>query len=141
MPDEMKADRDIALAAVRNDGAALQFVSDDFRNDRGIVLEAIRRSEWALWYMPTAMRADREVAIEAISSFAHWARATGQNVLAAAPQWLEMLDSSLKTDNAVVVTLLLRYPDLAPLWADPATLARVSVRPRGSAAAFVDMAQ
>ena len=46
--DELKADRDIVLAAVGLDGNALRFASDELKADRNIVLAAVGQTGNAL---------------------------------------------------------------------------------------------
>ena len=50
--DALRADREIVLAAVRNDDSdeahALQFADDELRSDREIVLEAVRKNPTAI---------------------------------------------------------------------------------------------
>jgi len=44
LPDEFKADKDIVLASVRQNGMSLQYASDDLRRDKDVVLAAVKES-------------------------------------------------------------------------------------------------
>ena len=46
--DELRADRDIVLAAVRQNSRALQYATVELRADRDIVLAAVERNGRAL---------------------------------------------------------------------------------------------
>merc|ERR1712054_82948 len=54
----MGADREIALAAVRCCGAAMEFVSSELREDFNFALEAIRCSPDAFPHVPIRLRVD-----------------------------------------------------------------------------------
>mmetsp|Transcript_43184 Transcript_43184/g.119442 ORF Transcript_43184/g.119442 Transcript_43184/m.119442 type:complete len:374 (+) Transcript_43184:28-1149(+) len=62
----LAADRDVALAAVRQNGDALQFASEELRADREVVLAAVRGRGNAVRWASGALRADREVALAAV---------------------------------------------------------------------------
>jgi len=59
-------EREIVLAAVRQNGKALRYASDELRADREIVLAAVRQSCWALEYASKDLRADREIVLAAV---------------------------------------------------------------------------
>eukprot|EP00445_Apocalathium_hangoei_P002008 CAMPEP_0203854306 /NCGR_PEP_ID=MMETSP0359-20131031/9027_1 /ASSEMBLY_ACC=CAM_ASM_000338 /TAXON_ID=268821 /ORGANISM="Scrippsiella Hangoei, Strain SHTV-5" /LENGTH=212 /DNA_ID=CAMNT_0050770775 /DNA_START=57 /DNA_END=692 /DNA_ORIENTATION=+ len=63
---EAAADREDALAAVRQEGADLRFWPPELRSDREVVLEAVRQNGIALAYAAAELRADREVVMEAV---------------------------------------------------------------------------
>ncbi|CAE7480647.1 unnamed protein product, partial [Symbiodinium microadriaticum] len=48
MPDQLRRDRDAVVAAVRNDGHALQHACEDLRTDRHVVLLAVEENGLAL---------------------------------------------------------------------------------------------
>ena len=64
-PEEFKADRDVVLAAVRRHGGALQHASEALRADRETVLAAVRSDGGALRHASAALQADREVLLAA----------------------------------------------------------------------------
>jgi hypothetical protein len=53
--------------AVKHDGYALQFASEDLKNDRELVLAAVNRSSQALSFSSERLRNDREVVLAAVS--------------------------------------------------------------------------
>ena len=59
-------DRDEVLAAVKEDGYALQHADESFRKDREIVLAAVKKDWEALEYADDSFKADREVVLEAV---------------------------------------------------------------------------
>jgi hypothetical protein len=57
-PEELKADREIVLAAVQNHGRALQFASQELKADREIVLAAVQNHGAALEYASEELKDD-----------------------------------------------------------------------------------
>lgn len=53
--------RAIMLAVVRLDGRLLRYASDELRADRDVVLEAVRQHAGAMWYAATALKSDAEI--------------------------------------------------------------------------------
>ena len=47
----LKHVREVVIEAVRQDGDALQFASEDLNGDREVVIEAVRQAEWLAYYM------------------------------------------------------------------------------------------
>ena len=47
VPEAMKADREVVLAAVKADPMALEYASEELRADRGFVLELVRATKAA----------------------------------------------------------------------------------------------
>lgn len=52
LSDEMKADFDIALAAVKYDGYNIQYVSNDLKEDMEICAEAVKKDKLAIQFLP-----------------------------------------------------------------------------------------
>jgi hypothetical protein len=46
----LRSDREIVLAAVRQDGSALEYAAEALRSDQEIVLAAVRQDGWELQY-------------------------------------------------------------------------------------------
>lgn len=65
LPDEHKADRDIALAAIARDGFNLHYFPL-FNNDKEIVKIAVSMKGSALLYASEAMKDDREIVVHAL---------------------------------------------------------------------------
>ena len=65
--DELKADREIVLEAIRNSrGHALEWASNELKGDREVVLEAVNKSGRNLQYASEALKADPEIALAAM---------------------------------------------------------------------------
>ena len=61
----------MVLAAVKNDGRALQYVDESLWSDREVVLEAVKTDEGlegeeALMFADESLQADREVVLAAV---------------------------------------------------------------------------
>lgn len=65
--DELKADKDVVLAAVEKDGISLEYASAQLKSDKDIVLAAVKTSEYALEYASAQLKADRDVIIAAVT--------------------------------------------------------------------------
>ena len=59
-------DKDEMIAAVKQDGKALQHASAELRNDREVVLAAVKQYGMALCYASEEHRNDGEVVVEAV---------------------------------------------------------------------------
>eukprot|EP00945_MAST-04E_sp_MAST-4E-sp1_P002915 g2915.t1 len=84
--DELRKDREIVLAAVKNNGMALMYASDELRKDRKIMVEAMKNNEMAsmyadelrkemetvnnngLYYASYGLRNDRYIVMEAVKN-------------------------------------------------------------------------
>eukprot|EP00971_Amphidinium_carterae_P256812 5099008-Amphidinium_carterae.2 len=71
-PEECKRDPEVVLAAVRQDGFALEFAAEECKRDRDIVLEAVRQHGYALKFAVEEYKKDREIVLEAVRHHA-WA--------------------------------------------------------------------
>ncbi len=58
---EYRGDREIVLAAVRQDGLALKFANPELRADREIVLVAVRQTRYAVRHADRALQNDAQV--------------------------------------------------------------------------------
>lgn len=61
-----KRNRELVLAAVRQDWHALKYATEDFRQDRKVVLAAVERDGRALRYAHANLRLDKEVVMAAV---------------------------------------------------------------------------
>ena len=66
---EQKADREIVLAAVSNDGYALHFAAEELKGDREIVLAAVSQDGRALQWATKELKGDREIVLAAVSDY------------------------------------------------------------------------
>ncbi len=57
--EELQGDRNIVLAAVSQDGLALLFASEELQGDRNIVLAAVNQNGIALEYAKFGLRRDK----------------------------------------------------------------------------------
>merc|ERR1712046_305487 len=62
---ELRADREVALEAVKSDGHALQYISEELQGDREIVLEAVKSNGYSVRYASKELKADKEVMLVA----------------------------------------------------------------------------
>jgi len=65
--DGLQPERELVLAAVQENGIALQFASGGLRADRQVVLTAVRQNGAALEFAAEHIRADREVVLAAMA--------------------------------------------------------------------------
>ncbi len=64
---ELRADKDIVLAAVTQNGETLKFAAEEHKADREIVLAAVTQNGFALLYAATDLKADREIVLVAVT--------------------------------------------------------------------------
>jgi len=67
VPPRLRGDRDISLAAVRQNGAALEYVTDELQADVDVVLTAVRDDGLALRFAAIELRVHREVVLAAVT--------------------------------------------------------------------------
>jgi len=65
--EELKADKEVALAAVKRDGWALRYAAASLKADRDVVLAAVSQNGWSLSEAADALRADKGLALAAVS--------------------------------------------------------------------------
>lgn len=92
LPTVARADREVVLAAVAQDGRALQFASELLRADKEVVLAAITQSGfWALKGAGEALRSDKEVVLQAVTK---------------EPAAIEFAGDNMKRDTEVVASVV-----------------------------------
>ena len=64
--DELRNDKDVALAAVKLNGHSLCDASDDMRGHKEVVLEAVKQNGFALEYASAELQNDRDVVLTAV---------------------------------------------------------------------------
>ena len=103
-------DKNEALSAVRQDGRALKFASDELRNDREVVLRAVVKNKykWALQYASEELRNDREFFLDAVKR---------------SPYALEYASEELRNDREFFLEAVRQTGD-ALEYADEVTLSR-----------------
>jgi len=65
-PKEVRADREVVLAALQRNGHVLRYASEELRRDREVVAEAIKQDGCSLQWALKELRADRDLALEAV---------------------------------------------------------------------------
>ncbi len=65
--DEMKADKEVVLAAVKEHGYALEYASDEMKADKEVVLAAVNQLGYVLEYASDDMKANKEVVLDAVN--------------------------------------------------------------------------
>ena len=61
LSDSLQSNKKVVLEAVKNNGYALEFTSEEFRADRQVVLEAVKQAGEALEYASEALQNDPEL--------------------------------------------------------------------------------
>jgi len=89
--DELKADREVVLAAVKNWGEALKNASDELKADREVVLVAVNNGGGALQYAADELKADKEVMMAAVQS---------------EPRTLQFASDELKADTDIINAII-----------------------------------
>ena len=51
-PEDLRADKEVALAAVNQEGSALEYASEDLRADKEVVLAALKNRGYSLGISP-----------------------------------------------------------------------------------------
>jgi hypothetical protein len=64
--DELKADRVVVLEAVKQDGSTLHYAAAELKADRGVVLAAVKQDGVALLSASAELKADRGVVLAAV---------------------------------------------------------------------------
>ena len=64
--EELKADKQVVLEAVKQDGCSLLFASEELKADKQVVLEAVKQDGRALRFASQELKADKEVILEAV---------------------------------------------------------------------------
>lgn len=106
--------KEFVLTAVRNDGRALEYASEELRNDQEVVLEAVRRSGWVLMFASKELQNDRKVVLaavhqdgEALEYASEWLKGDSKIVLTAVRNHgraLQHASISMRDDQKVVLT-------------------------------------
>ena len=65
---ELRRDREVVLAAVRQRGDALLYAAEELRHDRQVVLAAVEQTKWALQYAPEQLKHDPKVVLAAVKN-------------------------------------------------------------------------
>ena len=118
--DNLQADREFVLEAVRQRPAAVKFVLPEFLNDRGFKLEALKQNAAALLYFPIDVRikiwSDRWFMREAVEKNAEVLEYNGEkvnrdfllDVVGSNSQVLQYADQLLQADKGFVLKAVTR---------------------------------
>ena len=68
-PEDLRADKEVVLAAVKENAYALEYASEGLRADKEVVLEAVQQKSFALQFASEGLRADKEVVLAAVKQF------------------------------------------------------------------------
>eukprot|EP00971_Amphidinium_carterae_P143327 2839631-Amphidinium_carterae.1 len=68
LEEECKADRDIVLAAVQQKGCVLEDVAEECKADGAVVLAAVQQDGYALKYAAEECKRDREIVLAAVQN-------------------------------------------------------------------------
>lgn len=64
---ELQNDKDFVLIAVRQNGLALQFASEELRSDKEVVLEAVNENGFALQFASEELKENKDVVLVAVN--------------------------------------------------------------------------
>jgi len=62
----LQSDKQVVMAAVKQDGGALEFASKKLKADKQVVMAAVKQNQWALKYASKGLKADKEVVMAAV---------------------------------------------------------------------------
>ncbi len=65
---DVKADKELVIAVVAQDGCELEFASDDLKANKEVALVAVATDGRALEYVSEHLKADKEVVMTALAS-------------------------------------------------------------------------
>ena len=86
--ESLQKDKEIVLAAIKENGRALMYADESFRKDKEIVLEAVKQTGAALMYADESFQKDREIVLSAVKESGNA---------------LNYADKSLKKDKEIVL--------------------------------------
>ena len=99
--DELRGDKEVVLAAVKNDARALEFASDNLKNDKEIVLTAVQSKGEALKFASDKLKNDKEIVLTAAQNYG---------------SFLQYASEELKNDREFVLTAVrfkaVTFPEL-----------------------------
>eukprot|EP00971_Amphidinium_carterae_P064306 1273511-Amphidinium_carterae.1 len=67
VPQRYTADREIVLAAVQQNGSALEYAAEECKTDRKIVLAAVTQNGYALQWAAEECKTDRQIVLAAVT--------------------------------------------------------------------------
>ena len=85
--ESLQKDREIVMAAVKQDGSALEYADESLQKDKEIVLAAVKNDGGALSYADESFRKDKEIVMAAVNQDA---------------EALDYADESLKKDKDII---------------------------------------
>jgi hypothetical protein len=140
VPEALRADKEVVLAAVTQEGFSLWYASQALRADKEVVLAAVAQNANALNHAAEALRADKEVVLAAVAQHgfaleraAEALRADKEFVLAVVAQHgfaLQYATEALRADKEVVLAAVAQH-GVALHYAVPALAHHVALRKIG----------
>jgi hypothetical protein len=110
---KLKADKEVVLAAINQNGFALKFAAENLRADKEVVLSAVNKNGSTLEYASENLRADKDIVLaavkrngEAIQFASDDLKAHREIVFAAVSNWgysLQFIPENLRTDKELVL--------------------------------------
>jgi len=118
-----KNDKEIVMAAVKENGKALRHASEELQADKKIIMQALKKDGRALLFASKSLKADKEVVMEAVKQDGHSfeyaskeLRSDKEVVMEAVKQQgrsFEYASKELQADKDVVIaTIKSGYPDV-----------------------------
>ena len=79
--EELRNDKEVVLQAVKTYGRALEFASNELKNDRQIVLESVKNNGLSLKYASEQLKNDREIIMIAVDNNKEIAKYLNKEIL------------------------------------------------------------
>jgi hypothetical protein len=69
--DALKADKKVVIEAIKQDGCAFEYADEKLKSDKKFLLEIVKEDGYALEYADDKLKADKEIVLEAIKDNGH----------------------------------------------------------------------
>ena len=69
--EKLKVDKEVILAAVKQNGHALEFADEKLKADKEVVLAALKQSGYALEYADEKLKADKKIVLAAVKKYGY----------------------------------------------------------------------
>jgi hypothetical protein len=124
----LKKDKEIVLAAVKKFGGSLEFADGSLKKDKIIVLAAVKANGWALKFADISFKKDKNIVLAAVKVYG---------------RALEFADISLKKDKNIVLAAIkangqaLEFADIS--FKKDKNIVLVAIKENGRALEFADI--
>ncbi len=101
LPKKFRKDREVNLAAVRENARAIEYVSEELKKDKKFVLEAVMQNLWAIEYVSEELKKDKEVFGVAKETFLSYIR--GNQFGLGSGDWFADLPEIIRDDKDIAL--------------------------------------